>query len=151
VVVYSLVSSRFLILAGRRTIVRIYTQEENALGNSPDSQSNIPTTTSERRKAPRYTLVATTVLTDITNSTKLSGRVTEISRSGCYVDILYPLPVGAQLIVNISCDRGTLVVKAKILYIHERIGMGLIFLDPPKDQLEILDSWLAELSPAATP
>jgi PilZ domain-containing protein len=150
-VVYSLVSSGFLILAGSRMIVQVYTQEENALGNSPDSQSNIPATTSERRKAPRYTFVATTVLTDITSSQKLSGRVMEISRSGCYVDILYALPVGTQLIVNISCDRGTLVVKGKILYIHEGIGMGVVFLDPPKDQLEILDSWLAELSPPATP
>jgi hypothetical protein len=121
------------------------------LGNSPDSQSNIPTTTSERRRAPRHTFVATTELTDITSSTKLSGRVTEISRSGCYVDTLNALPVGTQLIVNISCDRGTLVVKGKILYIHEGIGMGLVFLDPPKDQLEILDSWLAELSPPAAP
>jgi hypothetical protein len=121
------------------------------LGNSPDTQGNIPTSTSERRKAPRYTFVATTVLTDITNSTKLSGRVTEISRSGCYVDIFSAFPVGTQLIVNIFCDRGTLAVKGKILYIHEGIGMGLVFLDPPKDQLEILDSWLAELSPAATP
>jgi PilZ domain len=132
-------------------IVQIYTEEENALGNSPDSQSNTPTTTSERRKAPRYTFVATTVLTDITSSQKLSGRIIEISRSGCYVDTLNALPVGTQLIVNISCDRGTLVVKGKILYIHEGIGMGVVFLDPPKDQLEILDSWLGELSPAATP
>jgi hypothetical protein len=132
-------------------IVQFYTQEENALGNSPDSQSNIPTTTSERRKAPRYTFVATTVLTDLTSSTKLSGRVTEISRSGCYVDILNALPVGTQLTVNIFCDRGTLLVDGKILYIHQGIGMGVVFLDPPKDQLEILDSWLAELSPADAP
>jgi hypothetical protein len=27
--------------------------------------------------------------------------------------------------------------------------MGVVFLDPPKEQLEILDSWLAELPPSA--
>jgi hypothetical protein len=119
------------------------------LGNPPDSLSDSAIAQSERRKAPRYTFVATTELTDMTSSTKLSGRIVEISRSGCYVDILNALPVGTLLMVRISCDRGTLAVKGKILYVHEGIGMGVVFLDPPEDQLEILDSWLAELPPAA--
>jgi len=45
--------------------------------------------------------------------------------------------------------QGTFVTKGKIIYVQERIGMGLEFLDTPKDQLQILDSWLAELPPAA--
>jgi hypothetical protein len=53
--------------------------------------------------------------------------------------------------MHISCDRGTLVVNGKIRYVHEGIGMGVEFLDPPKDQMEILDSWLGELPPAAAP
>ena len=100
---------------------------------------------------PRYEFVATTEITDSANATKHSGRVTEISRKGCYVDILNVLPVGTLLTVHISRDQGALVVKGKILYVHEGIGMGVVFLDPPKDQLEILDSWLAELPPAAAP
>jgi hypothetical protein len=79
---------------------------------------------------------------------KLSGRIMEISRSGCYVDILNALPVGTLLTLQISCDQGTLKLKGKILYIHEGIGMGVVFVDPPDDQLKILDSWLAVLPPA---
>jgi PilZ domain len=145
---YSFASRRFLPLAGRRAIMQTYVQEDNDLGNSPDSRNRSATSQSERRKAPRYTFVATTVLTDVTSATKLKGKVMEISRSGCYVDILNALPVGTQLMVNISCDRGTLALKGKILYIHQGIGMGVVFLDPPADQLEILDSWLVELPPA---
>ena len=124
---------------------------EDALANPPDSPSNTAAPYSERRKAPRYTFIASTELTDVKNSTKLSGRLMEISRSGCYVDILNALPVGTQLILQISCDQGTLKLKGKILYIHEGIGMGVVFLDPPEDQLKILDSWLAELPPATNP
>ena len=91
------------------------------------------------------------MLRDVANEAKLSGRVTEISRTGCYVDILNMLPVGTLLNLHISCDKGTLVLNGKILYVHERIGMGIAFLDPPRDQLEILDSWLAEFPPAAIP
>jgi hypothetical protein len=43
---------------------------------------------------------------------------------------------------------GMHVTKGKTIYIQEQIGMGIVFLDPPEDQLQILDSWLAELPPA---
>jgi hypothetical protein len=119
------------------------------LGNSPGSRSDSATSNNERRKLPRYAFVATTELADVASTTKLSGRITEISRAGCYVDILNVLPVGTLLNVQISCDKGKFVVKGKILYVHEGIGMGVVFLDPPKEQLEILDSWLAELPPSA--
>jgi hypothetical protein len=99
--------------------------------------------------APRYTFVAAAELTDSASATKLSGRVAEISRKGCYVDILNVLPVGTLLAVRVSHEQGTFVTKGKIIYVQERIGMGLEFLDTPKDQLQILNSWLAELPPAA--
>lgn len=121
------------------------------MGNTLDSPSELATPYSERRKAPRYAFIATTELAGFANTTKFSGRVTEISRAGCYVDILNVLPVGTLLHVRMSCDKGTFVAKGRVLYVHERIGMGVVFLDPPKDQLEILDSWLAELPPVAAP
>jgi hypothetical protein len=98
---------------------------------------------------PRYTFVATAEITDSLSAIKLSGRVAEISRKGCYVDILNALPVGTLLDLRISREEGTFVTKGKIVYVQERIGMGVVFLDPPGDQLQILDSWLAELPPAA--
>jgi hypothetical protein len=131
--------------------MRKLTLEDKILGNPHDSRAKSATLNSERRKAPRHNFVATAQLMDATNSTRLSGRVIEISRSGCYVDSLNAFPVGTQLMVRISCDRGALAVKGKILYIHQGIGMGVVFVDPPQDQLEILDSWLAELPPADAP
>jgi hypothetical protein len=103
----------------------------------------------ERRKVPRYTFVATAELTDSASGIKLSGRVTEISRKGCYVDILNPLPEGTLLDVRISREQGTFVTKGKTIYIQEQIGMGVLFLDTPMEELQILDSWIAELPQAA--
>jgi hypothetical protein len=117
------------------------------LGNSPDSPSDSAKPYSERRKAPRYSFVATTEITDTANGSVFSGRVTEISRSGCYVDIMNTLPVGTLLNVRISCDQGAFVTRARILYVQERIGMGVAFLDPPAAQLEILDFWLVKFPP----
>jgi hypothetical protein len=116
-----------------------------ALGNSPDSSSDSVTTYRQQRTVSRYLFVATTELIDSASAMKLSGRVTEISRKGCYVDILNALPAGTSLNVRILRDQGTFVTKGKIIYFHERIGMGVVFLDPAQDQLQILDSWLVEL------
>lgn len=120
------------------------------MGNSPGSPNN-SVSSSERRAVPRYAFVATTELTDAASATKLSGRVTEISRKGCYVDIANALPVGTLLNLRISCDQGAFATRGRILYVQENIGIGVAFLDPPNDQLEILDSWLAQLSPPTSP
>ena len=119
------------------------------LGNSPDSPSDSVTAYRQQRTGPRNIFVATTELTDSATAMKLSGRVTEISRKGCYVDILNALPVGTSLNVRILRDQGTFVTKGNIIYVHERIGMGIVFLDPAEEQLQILDSWLVDLPTTA--
>jgi len=65
------------------------------------------------------------------------------------VDILNANPVGTSLNVRILRDEGTFVTKGKIIYVRGRISMDVIFLDPLKEQLQILDSWLAEFPSAA--
>ena len=113
------------------------------------SDSNHPVTREERRKAPRYGLVAIVELTsegaDSEHGKLVSGKITQISRSGCYVDSPKTLPVGTSLKVIIFRDQRTFVAKANIIHVQEQMGMGIAFLDAPKDQLAILDSWLAEL------
>jgi hypothetical protein len=96
----------------------------------PDLSGGSATSHNRQRTVPRYSFVATTELIDCASATHLSGRVSEISRQGCYVDILNALPVGTSLNVLISRDQGTFVTKGKIIYVQ--------------DQLQVLDSWLAE-------
>jgi hypothetical protein len=109
-----------------------------------DSQDASSTLCSERRKVQRHSFVAKAELTESATAMQFSGRVTEINRTGCYVDILNALPVGTSLTIHISCDQGSFVTKGRVIHIQERIGMGVAFLNPPKDQLEILDSWLSQ-------
>jgi hypothetical protein len=99
----------------------------------------------DRRQAPRYSLVAIAELTDPEEGRMISGKVTQISRNGCYVATPKTYPVGTSLKVIISRDQRTFVAKANIIHVQERMGMGLAFLDALDDQLRILDSWLAEL------
>jgi PilZ domain len=115
------------------------------MGHSRNSAGGSAASGDRKRAVPRYTFAATTELIDSASATHLSGRVSEISRQGCYVDILNALPVGTPLNVLISRDQGVFVSKGKIIYVHEGFGMGVAFVNPSNEQLKVLDSWLAEL------
>jgi len=116
------------------------------LGNYSDSSTESKAAYMERRLTPRYSFVAITELKDFATSRKVSGSVEEISRKGCYVNTMNVLPMGTALNVRISRGRETLVTNGEVIYLVERRGMGVLFVDTPADQMKILDSWLAERS-----
>lgn len=101
---------------------------------------------SERRSVPRYSLIATVKVLEPASDMQLSGRISEISRKGCYIDVLNTLPPGTPVRLWISRDEGTFETPGKIIYAHPGMGMGVLFLDTPAPQLETLDKWLAELA-----
>jgi hypothetical protein len=111
--------------------------------NTSDSASR------PQRKVQRYTFVATAELTDAASAARLSGRISEISRMGCYVDLLNTLPVGTLVDVRVTCDQGAFQTQGKIIYVQENMGMGVAFLDPAEDQLKVLDGWIAAFPPSS--
>src|SRR5690349_13089261 len=125
----------------------------------------------ERRTAPRYMFIATADIIEPATNTHISGRVSEISRFGCYVDILNTLPKDTPAIVvnanangsifwqsvqnicyvdilntlpkdtairvRIYNDSGSFESAGKIIYVQENMGMGVGFVEPAEDQLQI--------------
>ena len=121
-----------------------------SLKTSSDSPNSSAASGTERRKALRYGLLAIAELADPEDARLVSGRVTQISRNGCYVETPKTFPVGTFLKVIISRDQRTFVARANIIHVQEQMGMGLAFLDPMEDQLRILNSWLTELPSSST-
>lgn len=78
--------------------------------------------------------------------TRLSGRVSDISRGGCYVDTISPFPVDAEVKIRIVKDNLSFVAMGRVLYASNGFGMGLGFTKIEPDKLTILDGWLTELS-----
>jgi hypothetical protein len=116
------------------------------MGDSPETSNKLQSAVADQRAAPRFTFIASVELTDPLNEVRISGRISEISRTGCFVDILNTLPVGTLIQVRIVRDQGTLVCPGRIVYAQEPMGMGIAFVDTPADQQETLDKWVAELS-----
>ena len=112
----------------------------------PDKSSPSNEPRLERRTVPRYSIIATAEAVEPTSSVRIVGRVSELSRKGCYLDALNSLPVGTSVQITISRDQGTFHSPARIIHVQERMGMGLVFVDMPADQLKLLESWLAELN-----
>lgn len=110
------------------------------------TNENAKSTFADLRTVPRYTFIATVDIVEPVTDTKFSGRVSEISRKGCYLDIMNSLPKGTLIHIMISRDKGTFVTAGKIIYVQDGVGMGVAFEDVQPEQLKILDSWLAELA-----
>ncbi len=100
---------------------------------------------SNRRNAPRYALILVAAVTDMENQARLSARTSDISRTGCYVDTLNPIPKGK--VVRVVLNRGGEVFEARgrVMYVSAGLGMGIQF-DEPMDpgQLRILDRWIEQ-------
>jgi hypothetical protein len=97
-----------------------------------------------QRTVPRYSVLAVAELVETGGTMCIVGRMSEISRKGCYVNTPSTLSVNTSLRVVISSDDRTFMTTGKVIYVHEGIGMGIAFVDSTEDQLEILNSWLAD-------
>jgi PilZ domain len=95
---------------------------------------------------PRYTFLALVELTDTVGVMCIEGRMREISSKGCYVNTPSTFPPSTPLKVVISRDEETFTSNGEVVYVHEGIGMGLVFVDATTDQVETLHSWLAGLA-----
>lgn len=113
---------------------------------SPGPPLRAAASASERRSVPRYCLIATAEIVEPCSDAHMSGRLSEISSKGCYVDLLNTLPRETVVEVRISRDQGTFAATGKIVYVQEGMGMGIVFLKIADDQQKIIDSWLAELN-----
>ncbi|MGA8144004.1 MAG: PilZ domain-containing protein [Candidatus Acidiferrales bacterium] len=116
------------------------------MGETSGPQTRSGQTFREQRSVPRYSFIAHVDVVEPASDTRIAGRVSEISRKGCYIDVLITLPAGTLIELKILRDQGTFTTKGKIIYVQESMGMGVAFLEIADDQLKILDAWLAEIA-----
>jgi hypothetical protein len=117
-----------------------------SMGDFTGPSSNPGDPYREKRSVPRYGLIAQSEIIEPVSGLRIPGRLSEVSRKGCYIDLLTTLPLKTVVEIRITRDRGTFVSRGKIIYTQEMMGMGVAFLDTPGEQLKVLDAWLAELN-----
>jgi hypothetical protein len=91
----------------------------------------------EKRRHPRFPFSTGGEAFDPQANVRVTGRLSDISRSGCYMDTISPFAVNAAIILTVTRDGRTFKTKARVVYSLNGMGMGMMFTT--------LDGWLAEL------
>jgi PilZ domain-containing protein len=98
----------------------------------------------ERRSGPRYLIIADTELTDMASDSKRSGRTSELSISGCFIDTGNPAPAGTKFRVRISQQNTTFTAVGCVMSVIPNTGMSIAFTSIEPHQLSVLQEWLPE-------
>ena len=98
-----------------------------------------------RRSFPRYPVSSAVDAVDVHGGCKTTGRLSDISRNGCYVDTISPFEVGVALTLTIVREKQSIKTRAKVVYCQIGMGMGLSFTTTEPEQTALLLAWLEQL------
>jgi hypothetical protein len=114
------------------------------------SQPNDSERKEERRRTERFPFVANAEVGESISDTRIKARVSEISKYGCYLDMINPLPVGKLVFIKIFTEDDFFESSASVVYSHPNLGVGLTFCDVSGHFLPTLEKWLLGAMRAAT-
>jgi hypothetical protein len=74
------------------------------------------------------------------------GKVSDISRHGCYLETVHPLPVGAEVQLRLTIAGTLLEIGARVVWATPQVGMGMYFLIASAEENNELAQILEEVS-----
>ncbi len=98
----------------------------------------------ERRRGARYSFIASAELIEVKADVRIASRVSELSRHGCYLDMMNPFPTGTMVLVKIAAGDAFFEAKSKIVYAQHNMGAGVGFLEVAPASQAVLERWLDE-------
>ena len=103
----------------------------------------MPNLMADRRDWPRYALTLVAEVSEPLNATVLNARSSDVSRSGCYIDTLSPLPVQTQIKIRLRSGDDVFETQARVVYVSPGLGMGIHWgTNPLEKDVAVLDGWL---------
>jgi hypothetical protein len=109
------------------------------------------TVATEHRRHTRFPLTTFVEALDPTSNTQISGRSSDVSLGGCYVDTLNPFHEGTVIRIRLTKENISFEANAKVVFSQIGMGMGVAFLSAEKDQFQIYQKWINEFSGDASP
>ena len=108
--------------------------------------SSVDQATPERRHSLRFPFTASIEAIESESGARITGRTTDLSVGGCYVDTISPLPVGADAKIRLTRGEESFEAQAKVVYSKVGMGMGLAFVSAQPNQVQLFQRWVLELS-----
>jgi hypothetical protein len=119
------------------------------IGNESASDAN--SVAPERRRYPRFPLVAQVEAFEPKTNIQISGRTSDISLEGCYVDTINPFSEGAVIRITITTDKLSYEANATVVFSQVGMGMGVTFTSAEKTQFQIYQKWIDQLGGKLSP
>jgi c-di-GMP-binding flagellar brake protein YcgR len=104
----------------------------------------MPDVMPERRMAGRCPMVLAADVVELSRGARLSARTSDISRTGCYIDTLNPIPQGSQVRLRITHHLEIFEAIVEVVYVSYGLGMGVKFKEVAPQQREKLERWLED-------
>ncbi len=74
----------------------------------------------------------------------MAARSSDLSRRGCYLDTINPLPLGTVVKLRLTKDGKTFEAQATVVRAQPGMGMHVMFTAVEPEQLWTLEEWLGE-------
>jgi hypothetical protein len=105
----------------------------NDNNRNPSSTEQQP----ERRARQRIKVKVPIVLFPPGSDVPQRGATSDLSEIGCYIETMFPFPIGATLEMSLQLD-GTLLAVGKVVTCDPQVGNGIEFTKMlPEDQEEL--------------
>jgi len=75
------------------------------------------------------------------NDSPIRGATSDLSLSGCYIETIYPFPIGTNLDLQIFIEN-TLLIVATVATCDPQVGNGLRFVRMLPEDREVLAAFL---------
>ena len=105
----------------------------------------------ERRRTLRYPFTASVDAVEPKSNAKISGRTSDISLGGCYVDTINPFPVETIIKIRLTKERVTFEADAKVVLSKVGMGMGVAFISAVPQQIRIFQKWINGVNGNSSP
>jgi hypothetical protein len=110
------------------------------------ARSVMPEAQGTRRSQQRFHVTGGVELRRHEGAPPVFGNLSDISLTGCYVETVSTLPVGAELLFMIRVRDTVLRGRAQVKTSHHAVGLGLIFLEVNKEDQEKLEFLVGTLA-----
>jgi hypothetical protein len=100
----------------------------------------------ELRRHQRFPLTAFVEALEPKSNTQISGRSSDVSLGGCYVDTINPFSEGTLIRIRLTRNNISFEANAKVIFSQIGMGMGVAFISAEKDQFRIYQKWMDEVS-----
>lgn len=100
----------------------------------------------ELRRSPRVPFIASADVIDTETLVRLSARTGDLSRHGCYIDMVNPLPLGTTVQVEIAHAERTLSATAAVVVSQTPLGMGVEFRSLEAGEQDKLEQWFSRIA-----